>query len=284
VVILGVFFFVFHLSSELFAAQTPLSHCPQNIYARRYAGIIDSDHSLEVVQLLTKFYTFQTDEATRLVTELQADIAAEKEAVNATYITSERRAEIAKRIAELTRLLKLAQNFRIRDEDMREDLEILMGYSVGDILALLVPFTSVSVAEEMGVELATGEQARSLMTMAIRKEFSSKKIHYIPAEREPVPHPTIRPKVSVLLRELGSREPAPGLVDRIWKMPLIRDSLYNSNWGRMEIYWELAQRNTKFDLKDPADQRKISLIVDKIEDYLLRPAPEAAATQPRQQD
>jgi type III secretion system FlhB-like substrate exporter len=283
VFILGVCLFVFHLSSDLVAAQTPLSHCPQNIYARRYAGVIDSDHSLEVVQLLTKFYTFQTDEANRIVLELQADIAAEKEAVNAPYITTEGRAEIAKRIAELTRLLKLAQNFRIRDEEMREDLEILMGPSVGDILALLVPFTSVSVAEETGVEIATGEQARSLMTMAIRKEFPSKKIHYIPADREPIPHPTLHPKVFVLLRELGGREPDPGLVDRIWKMPLIRDSLYNSNWGRMEIYWELAQRNTKFDLIDPADQRKISLIVDKIEDFLLRPAPETASTKPERQ-
>jgi|GEM_PF-4731508 len=278
--IFGVLFLFLQLSSDLFAAQTPLSHCPQNIYARRYAGVIDSDHSLEVVQLLTKFYTFQTDEATRIVRELEADIAAEKEAVNAAYITTEARAEIAKRIAELTRQLNLAQNFRIRDEEMREDLEILMGYSVGDILALLVPFTNVSIAEETGAELATAELARSLMTMTIHKEFPTKKTHYIPAEREAQPHPTIRPKVFVLLRELGGREPAPGLVDRIWKMPLIRDSLYNANWGRMEIYWELVQRNTKYDLKVPSDLRKISLIVDKIEDYLLRPASETASTAP----
>lgn len=276
--IFGVLFLFFQLSSDLFAAQTPLSHCPQNIYARRYAGVIDSDHSLEVIQLLTKFYSLRDDEALRIVRELEAEIAAEKEAVKAPYITTEGRAEIAQRIAELTRQLKLAQNFRIRDEEMRDDLEILMGSSVGDILALLIPFTSESMAEETGRELGTGEQARSLMTMAIRKEFPSKKIHYIPAEREAEPHPTIRPKVFVLLRELGGREPAPGLVDRIWKMPLIRDSLYNANWGRMEIYWELAQRNSKYDLQLPSDLRKISLIVDKIEDYLLRPVPETAST------
>ncbi len=281
---IGVLFLILQLGSDLFAAQTPLSHCPQNIYARRYAGVIDSDHSLEVVQLLTKFYSSRDDEALRIVRELEAEIAAEKEAVKASYITTEGRAEIAQRIAELTRQLKLAQNFRIRDEEMRDDLEILMGYSVGDILALLVPFTSETIAEETGRELAAGEQARSLMTMAIRKEFPSKKVHYVPADREAEPHPAIRPKVFVLLRELGGREPAPGLVDRIWNMPLIRDSLYNSNWGRMEIYWELAQRNTKYDLQDPTDQRKISLIVDKIEDYLLRPAPETAATAPRRQN
>jgi hypothetical protein len=283
-VFIGVLFIILQLSSDLFAAQTPLSHCPQNIYARRYAGVIDSDHSLEVVQLLTKFYSSRDDEALRIVRELEAEIAAEKEAVKAPYITTEGRAEIAQRIAELTRQLKLAQNFRIRDEEMRDDLEILMGYSVGDILALLVPFTSETIAEETGRELAAGEQARSLMTMTIRKEFPSKKIHYVPADREAEPHPTIRPKVFVLLRELGGREPAPGLVDRIWKMPLIRDSLYNSNWGRMEIYWELAQRNTKYNLRDPGDLRKISLIVDKIEDYLLRPVPETAATAPRRQN
>jgi hypothetical protein len=283
-VFIGVLFLILQLSSDLFAAQTPLSHCPQNIYARRYAGVIDSDHSLEVVQLLTKFYSSRDDEALRIVRELEAEIAEEKEAVKAPYITTEGRAEIAQRIAELTRQLKLAQNFRIRDEEMRDDLEILMGYSVGDILALLVPFTSETIAEETGRELAAGEQARSLMTMAIRKEFPSKKVHYVPADREAEPHPTIRPKVFVLLRELGGREPAPTLVDRIWKMPLIRDSLYNSNWGRMEIYWELAQRNTKYNLRDPGDLRKISLIVDKIEDYLLRPVPETAATAPRRQN
>ena len=62
------------------------------------------------------------------------------------------------------------------------------------------------------------------------------------------------------------------LLDRLTKMPLVRESFYGvESWGRLDVYWELAERNAALDLFQPSHLQQLGRLVDRIESLLNHP-------------
>lgn len=265
--------FNFAWSSVASALNTPLSNCPKAMLAARFVAEIDAHPEWTDEQLVRKFYDYQLGAIRALVPHLERQLADVQEAVRAPFLSTEVRAERAREFQKVKHLLGVCRNQQVTEREIDSDLELLRGDSLGEIFVHLVRFSAPSLFDEVGIEMASAEQARALMSAVIARNRPVAVVRYIPQSREAAPKGEVKRRLEELLRDLGGKDPSPHLLDSLWSRSLVRPSMYSSRWGRMEIYWELVQSNGDLDLRDELTRGRIALYVDKVEELLLRPRP-----------
>jgi hypothetical protein len=229
--------------------------------------------------MVRRFYEDGRAEVRSLIPLLQEMAESDREALNKDYVDPDRRAELNQKLQKVNSLLEVIQSFEPVERDTHWDLNLIQINSMGNIIAYYLRFSAPTLLDELGFDLSISERARALITTVLRRTKPARVADYVPASREPKPNEVVLRRIQAALRELGGREPSEVLVNRIWNAPLVRRGLYDSEWGRFELYWELIQRNPEIDIQDDKQRIRVALVIDKLEELLLRPAPVAINAQ-----